>query len=158
WSPIMPKRAEPPEIADTSSLTDADWAAINVLKRAHALGGDRPLGQAVQALSKHDPGRYIRIMAAYFRDRVRETVKDERAGGELTIEDIREKLGEMLAMQEAELKDLAETLAQWVDAVPGFPLVYLFGSRVRGDHYKDSDVDVRLFLDEWKPIPDTLQW
>jgi len=26
--------------------------------------------------------------------------------------------------------------------------VYLFGSRARGDHHADSDVDVALFLDE----------
>jgi hypothetical protein len=26
----------------------------------------------------------------------------------------------------------------------------LFGSRVRGNHGTDSDVDVRLFLHEWK--------
>jgi len=27
--------------------------------------------------------------------------------------------------------------------------VYLFGSRVRGDHRPDSDVDVRVFTNEW---------
>jgi len=52
-------------------------------------------------------------------------------------------------MSNAELAALAETLAQWVDPVLGAPTVYLFGSRVRGDHRPDSDVDVRLFLQEW---------
>jgi predicted nucleotidyltransferase len=50
----------------------------------------------------------------------------------------------------AELVALAEILADWVEPAPSVPAVYLFGSRVRGDHRHDSDVDVRLFLDEWK--------
>ena len=52
----------------------------------------------------------------------------------------------------AELSDLAEVLADWIKPVPGVPAVYLFGSRVRGDHRPDSDVDVRLFLNEWKDV------
>jgi hypothetical protein len=56
----------------------------------------------------------------------------------------------------AELEALAEILAQWVDEIPGVPAVYLFGSRVRGDHRPDSDVDVRLYLDEW--FPNTPNW
>lgn len=58
----------------------------------------------------------------------------------------------------AELETLAETLARWVDDVPGVPAVYLFGSRVRGDHRPDSDVDLRLFLNEWSPVEATLTW
>src|SRR5439155_4441739 len=45
-----------------------------------------------------------------------------------------------------ELEALAETLAEWISPAPGIPAVYLFGSRVRGDHRPDSDVDVRLHL------------
>jgi hypothetical protein len=52
-------------------------------------------------------------------------------------------------MSNAELAALAETLARWVDPVLGAPTVYLFGSRVRGDHRPDSDVDVRLYLQDW---------
>jgi predicted nucleotidyltransferase len=44
-----------------------------------------------------------------------------------------------------DLQALAETLAQWIDAAPGIPRIYLFGSRVRGDYTANSDVDVRLF-------------
>ena len=61
-------------------------------------------------------------------------------------------------MLDLRLFSLAEILAQWVDPVPGIPSIYLFGSRVRGDHRPDSDVDVRMFLDQWEPIGATLQW
>jgi predicted nucleotidyltransferase len=57
-----------------------------------------------------------------------------------------------------ELQVLAEILAQWVDAAPGVPAVYLFGSRVRGDHRPDSDVDIRLFLDDWTLCETTRRW
>src|SRR5262245_9115311 len=87
----MPKRVEPPEIADTSSLTDADWAEINKLKRAYERGGDKPLELALKELRK-DPVRYIRVIAAYFPNRVAEMLKDAMAESGITIEDIREML------------------------------------------------------------------
>ena len=46
------------------------------------------------------------------------------------------------------LPALAETVARWIDGVPGVPAVYLFGSRVRGDHRPGSDVDLCVILDE----------
>jgi len=54
-----------------------------------------------------------------------------------------------MAGTEEELQSLAETINEWVKDVPGIPEVYLFGSRVRGDHRPDSDVDLRLFIREW---------
>jgi hypothetical protein len=36
-----------------------------------------------------------------------------------------------------ELEALAEILAEWIDSAPAIPTVYLFGSRVRGDHRPD---------------------
>jgi predicted nucleotidyltransferase len=39
-----------------------------------------------------------------------------------------------------DLKDLARLLADWAAPASGVT-VYLFGSRVRGDHKADSDVD-----------------
>jgi hypothetical protein len=57
-----------------------------------------------------------------------------------------------------ELRALAEILADWVEPAPCIPAVYLFGSRVRGDHRPDSDVDVRLLLNEWNVCMDTAQW
>lgn len=58
----------------------------------------------------------------------------------------------------AELQSLAEILSEWIDAAPGVSAVYLFGSRVRGDHRPDSDVDVRLFVEDMKPDPVTVPW
>jgi predicted nucleotidyltransferase len=60
--------------------------------------------------------------------------------------------------QTEELQNLAETLAQWIDPVPGISTIYLFGSRVRGDHRFDSDVDVRLFVEKMKPDEATSRW
>ena len=57
-----------------------------------------------------------------------------------------------------ELKALAETLADWVELAPDIPAIYLFGSRVRGDHGPDSDVDVRLYICEWKDCEATRRW
>lgn len=44
------------------------------------------------------------------------------------------------------LVELARILADWAEPAPGFE-IYLFGSRVRGDHGANSDVDVVI------PIP-----
>jgi predicted nucleotidyltransferase len=57
-----------------------------------------------------------------------------------------------------ELKALAETLAEWVEPAPGIPAIYLFGSRVRGDHERDADVDVRLYQNKWTVCEATNQW
>ena len=42
-----------------------------------------------------------------------------------------------------DLRGLASVLADWAAGAPGFSL-YLFGSRIRGDHRPDSDVDVSV--------------
>jgi hypothetical protein len=39
-----------------------------------------------------------------------------------------------------DLVSLARVIADWVEPVLGVPAVYLFGSRVRGDHRPDSAV------------------
>jgi predicted nucleotidyltransferase len=59
-----------------------------------------------------------------------------------------------------ELEALAEIIAQWVEPVPDRLELYLFGSRVRGDHRVDSDVDVRVYLEEWTFDPEgkLAQW
>jgi hypothetical protein len=46
-----------------------------------------------------------------------------------------------------ELKQLIAILNEWVSPAPNFR-IYLFGSRARGDHRSDSDVDVII------PVPD----
>ena len=50
------------------------------------------------------------------------------------------------AMPDRELKSIAERE------------VYLFGSRVRGDHRLDSDIDLRIFVDELELDAQTMTW
>ena len=57
-----------------------------------------------------------------------------------------------------DLPALAEAVASWVDDASGVPTVYLFGSRVRGDHRPDSDVDLCVFLSEWEPTSESVDW
>ena len=57
-----------------------------------------------------------------------------------------------------DLQNLAETVAQWADKFPGLPVVYLFGSRVRGDHRPDSDVDLCIFPDGLADDNETTRW
>jgi predicted nucleotidyltransferase len=57
----------------------------------------------------------------------------------------------------AELEQLAKVLAQWLEPAEGFH-AYLFGSRVRGDHRPDSDVDVRIFLKDCQPTHESAEW
>jgi predicted nucleotidyltransferase len=57
----------------------------------------------------------------------------------------------------AELEQLAKVLAQWLEPAEGFH-AYLFGSRVRGDHRPDSDVDVRIFLKDCEPSDEGVKW
>jgi predicted nucleotidyltransferase len=65
----------------------------------------------------------------------------------------------MARTMKRELQALAEILAEWINPAPGIPAVYLFGSRVRGDHRPNSDVDVRLYLDEWSDVGEVdLRW
>jgi predicted nucleotidyltransferase len=40
-----------------------------------------------------------------------------------------------------EVRELAKIIADWSASAPDFTF-YLFGSRVRGDHLSDSDVDL----------------
>lgn len=52
----------------------------------------------------------------------------------------------------AELRELASALADWAAGASG-ATIYLFGSRVRGDHRPDSDVDVYV---HWTSVNDEL--
>jgi predicted nucleotidyltransferase len=57
-----------------------------------------------------------------------------------------------------DLPSLAGIIAEWVEYVPGIGAVYLFGSRVRGDHRPDSDVDLRLYIQDWQADRETTAW
>ena len=75
------------EIADTSGLTDADWAEINKLRRIWETKGTKALTKAFDQL---DPGRCFRIMAAFFPERVYNTIRDQMAEKGITEEDLKE--------------------------------------------------------------------
>jgi hypothetical protein len=64
----------------------------------------------------------------------------------------------MRAMIPPDLPALAETIATWADEAPGVPHVYVFGSRVRGDHHPGSDVDLFLFQEEWDATSENVDW
>ena len=55
-----------------------------------------------------------------------------------------------------ELKHLVSTLAEWAEPATS-ATVYLYGSRVRGDHARDSDIDIAV---DWgNPVDDaTVDW
>jgi hypothetical protein len=76
-------------IADTSLLTDSDWAEINKLKRAYDEGGSKALSKALEELKK-DPVRIFRMMAAFFPEKVQEAAKDVIAELGMIEEDFRE--------------------------------------------------------------------
>jgi len=58
-------------------------------------------------------------------------------------------------MSDSEIKRLASVLADWAEPAKAATL-YVFGSRVRGDHRLDSDVDVYV---AWKQPQDVdLDW
>jgi hypothetical protein len=52
-------------VADSSMLSDADWAALNELRRTHETHGSKGLSEALIKLEKDDPVRYITIVAAF---------------------------------------------------------------------------------------------
>lgn len=76
---------EPFEVADSSGLTDADWAEINKLRKAYETGGRKALRKAFDELSK-----YARVVGALYPDEIRESIKDAMAEKGMTEEDIRE--------------------------------------------------------------------
>jgi predicted nucleotidyltransferase len=55
----------------------------------------------------------------------------------------------------AELAELARKLADWAAPAKG-TLIYLYGSRVRGDHKADSDVDI--CVDFSNPTSEDINW
>lgn len=56
-----------------------------------------------------------------------------------------------------EVRDLAKVIADWSAPAPDF-IFYLFGSRVRGDHRADSDVDLHYVLPSAPAHASTTWW
>ena len=77
------------EVADPSSLTDADWASLNALRRAYERKGSRDFTAELKKLAR-DPLRYVRVVGAIFPDMMRESIRDVLADKGITPDDLRE--------------------------------------------------------------------
>jgi hypothetical protein len=78
------------KVVDTSGLSDADWAAINRVNRAFALGGIDGFWDELENLG--DLVLQIRVAFAFFPDVIHEAISDEMAEHGLAIEDLHELL------------------------------------------------------------------
>jgi hypothetical protein len=85
-------RTEPIEVEDSSFLTDADWAAINALRRAVERGGQKAASRAAKKLALADPLRFATVLAAFFPDRVREAIRDVMADRGIAEDDLKEMI------------------------------------------------------------------
>lgn len=47
-----------------------------------------------------------------------------------------------------ELKEIGKIIAEWALQVPEIATVYLYGSRVKGTHREDSDLDIAIEFDQ----------
>ena len=83
------KRSIVLDIVDASSLTDADWAVINSLRRTCERGGAKALAVSLKKLVA-DPIRYVRVVGAFFPDMIREEIRDMLAEEGITREDLEE--------------------------------------------------------------------
>jgi len=94
-APVRKRTAQPPilEVRDTSSLTDADWLAINSLRSAYERRGMKGYEIAVDKLAE-DPIRYVRVMGALFPEMIREIIRDRMAALGVTREDLEERIRE----------------------------------------------------------------
>ena len=79
------------EPADSSGLSDADWAHLNKLKAAYESGGSKALSKAIGELAT-DPIRYVRVVGALFPEMINEKIRDALAEHGITEEDLREML------------------------------------------------------------------
>jgi hypothetical protein len=76
------------EVVDSSSLTDADWASINALRRAVERGGAGFVAELKKL--EHDPLRYVRVIGAIYPDLIREKIRDAFAEKGISADDLRE--------------------------------------------------------------------
>jgi hypothetical protein len=83
------------EVAYPSSLTDADWASLNALRRAYEHKGSHDFSAELKKLSR-DPLRYVRVIGAIFPNMIRESIRDVLADKGITPDD----LGEIIRKRE----------------------------------------------------------
>ena len=89
-----PPQPFPLKLVDTSHLSDADWVRINRLKRGWESEGLEGLKRAITELFK-DPITATRIMAAFYPERVAETIKDEVAKVGMTKQELEELMSKL---------------------------------------------------------------
>jgi hypothetical protein len=77
------------EVADPSSLTDADWVSLKALRRAYERKGPQEFSAELKKLAR-DPLRYVRVVGAIFPDMIRESIRDVLADKGITPDDLRE--------------------------------------------------------------------
>ncbi len=80
------------KIVDTRCLTDADWAKINLVKRAYEAGGMDAFWEELERLEDRSPVTQICVAAAFFPEVIRQAIKDEMAEHGMSIEDWREMI------------------------------------------------------------------
>jgi hypothetical protein len=79
-------KEDPLEIADSSGLSDADWAEISKLRMTHERADTPALEKALRDLCKRDAIRYIRIMHAILPGQLTRTVRDDVAAQTMKVE------------------------------------------------------------------------
>jgi hypothetical protein len=87
-------KRRPIEIADPSSLTDADWEEINKLQRPYQRG-DKAFSKAMDELAEVNPFRFLTVMSALFPEHVTAMIKDQMAAEGITYYDLKELNGQL---------------------------------------------------------------
>ena len=82
---LMPENTG--DACNSSTLTDADWATINRLRRTYQRMGAKRLSGTLKKLAA-DPIRYVRIMGAFFPNMIREAIRDAMVEQGITPEDL----------------------------------------------------------------------
>jgi hypothetical protein len=81
-------QSEPIEVEDSSLLSDADWAAINALRRIAEQGGKRAFLKACEKLAVDEPIRYATILAAMHPNKFHAKALDAMAELGVTLDDL----------------------------------------------------------------------
>ena len=79
-------------IEEVSPFTDADWAAINKLKRAYDSRGMGGLNNEFDELVEDDPVRAFRVMRVFFPRRMREALDEAIASMGADLKEILQQL------------------------------------------------------------------
>jgi len=82
------------EVVDSSDLTGADWAEINKLKSAYAVG-ELSFRAALARLAQDHPIRYLTVMYALDPAGTRELVRDNMAANEVGDDAVREMIARL---------------------------------------------------------------